>query len=67
MKRFVVSLTIIVILFNFIFASDVYAAGAEAGKAGDTKISQEFSSENTPASNSIATDIMEEGKTNDGT
>ena len=67
MKRFVVSLTIIVILFNFIFASDVYAAGAESGKAGDSKISQEFSSENTPASNSIATDIMEEGKTNDGT
>lgn len=38
MKRVLVSLTVIIILFNFIFANDAYAAGSEPSDPNPTKM-----------------------------
>lgn len=67
MKKLIVSLTLVVILFNFIFLNNAYADGVEAGRTKDTKMTNEFASDNSAASNDMAVKQLEDGTADDGT
>lgn len=67
MKKVIVGFTVFVILFNFIFANNAYAAGVEGGQTQETKIQDEYMGNQSQPENDAVEQILEGGKADDGT
>ena len=67
MKKVIVGFTVFVILFNFIFANNAYAAGVEGGQTQETKIQDEYMGNQSQPENGAVEGYIEDGEANDGT